>query len=539
MNNREKQIKYYCNILKENEILLLKSSDSFFKNHYSNSPLAVLTGFLGSEGEAIIEKSGKITIFVDTRYHLLVDKQVFKDIEIYKMELQESFFEAFQKTYKKNTVFHIPSDIDLITYLKYDQYFDLRKYDLKKEFSKNQDYNQNAKIFKIDPKIETFTFLEKIEKLKKTYKNISKTVIFNLDEISYLTGLRSHQMEYSSNFASILFLDFENKNYTLFSEKIPKKYLAKELKYLSLEEFSSFISSYENEIYIDIKDVSLRNYLTIKNPKEIKKNVLANFASIRTTNEIEYIKTCYKRLDEAIFAFKNKLKKGLSEFELSKIFEEELYKKGGKKLSFKTILALDENSASIHYSTTDKNKFLKDESLILLDCGGYFENGFATDITRTFYFGKNPKNIYKKIYTNVLKAFLACYLSKETNAKKLDSMARKMLAPFEKEGFYFNHGLGHGIATSVHQNPPRLSMTSKDIIKPFQIHSIEPGLYGKNKDGDEFGVRIENCVYSNIEFEKISLSNFPFEEVLIDYSLLNEKEIETIKNWNKKWKSLK
>ena len=101
-----------------------------------------------------------------------------------------------------------------------------------------------------------------------------------------------------------------------------------------------------------------------------------------------------------------------------------------------------------------------------------------------------------------------------------------------QDGFYFNHGLGHGIGTSVHQNPPVLSMKSKDIIKPYQVHSIEPGLYGKSfSTGEEFGVRIENCVYSDLQFNKISLSKFPFEEVLIDYSLLTNVEKEAIKLW--------
>ena len=128
MSLRKKQIKYYTELLKEGELLLLKSSDVYFKNHYSSSPLAVLTGFLGSEGEAIIDKKGKIKIFVDTRYHLLVDKQVFNDVEVYKMPLGETFFEAIKKSYKKHTVLHVCEDISLNTYLKYDEYFDLRKY---------------------------------------------------------------------------------------------------------------------------------------------------------------------------------------------------------------------------------------------------------------------------------------------------------------------------------------------------------------------------------------------------------------------------
>lgn len=533
MENRKKTIKYYTDILKDDEILLLKSFDSYFKNHYSSSPLANLTGFLGTAGEAIIDKAGKIKIFVDTRYHLLVDKQVFEDVEIYKMELGESFFEAFKKCFKKNTILHVEENISLKTYLKLDSYFDLRKYELNKKYLKNLDFKEHEPIFKIEDSIDKITFLQKVEKLKKANNKISQMLVFNLDEISYLTGLRSFQMQFSSNFRSILFLDLKNNNHVLFCDKLSKKIKIEGLSTMNLDEFENFITSIESEVWFDINDISLKNFVLIKNSKEIKNKQLSTLASIKTLGEIEDLKKSFSLLDNAIWGFKNRLKEGLSEYDLSLIFEEELMKNGAKGLSFKTILALDENSASIHYSTSDKNKILKYESIILLDCGGYWQNGLATDITRTFYFGKNPKEIHKKIYTNVLKAFINCYLTKETNAKKIDQMARKILQPFEKEGFFFNHGLGHGIGTSVHQNPPVLSINSKDTIKPFQVHSIEPGLYGKSKDNVEFGVRIENCVYCDLNFENISLSKFPFEEVLIDYNLLNKNEIEFVQKWNK------
>ena len=532
MSNRKKIIKFCTDLLKENELLLLKSADTFFKCHYSSSPLAVLTGFLGTAGEAVVDKSGKIKIFVDPRYHLLVDKQVYPEIEVYKMNLGETFFDAFKKSYPKNSILHVEENISLKTYLRLDSYFDLRKYSLPEKYLKNLDFNTKENIFKISDSFNKITFLQKVEKIKKAYSKISQMLVFDLDEISYLTGLRSFQMQFSSNFRSILYLDLKNNNHVLFCDKISKKNEINGLSFMYLSEFEGFISSIDSEIALSLENVSLKNYVSIKNPKELRKNHISTLASIRTSAEIDELKKSFKLLDEAILSFKKRLKAGLSEYDLSQIFEEELYKKGAKSLSFKTILALEENSASIHYSTADKNKILKNESVILLDCGGYFENGFATDITRTFYFGKNPKQIYKTIYTNVLKAFIDCYLSNETSAKQLDLIARKNLEKFSKIGFLFNHGLGHGIGTSVHQNPPLLSMKSKDIIKPYQVHSIEPGLYGKTDDGCEFGVRIENCVYSDLNFKKISLSKFPFEEVLIDYNLLNKNEKDFVQNWN-------
>lgn len=500
--------------LKEGEILLLKSYDPFFKTHYVNSPLNLITNFSGTEGEAIVEKSGQVKIFVDTRYHKLVDKQVYSDIEVYKMPLGETFIEAFKKCYKKNTTLYVPFDISLSFYLKLYEYFNIKTYE------SNETIETKADLFLIKEE----GFLEKIKKINS--KN--NLLVFNLDEISYLTNIRSFQAPYSSNFKSILYLDFKNSNHTLFVEKIPS-FKVKGLNFKKLPEFKSFISKIEDEIEINYNDITLADYSAIKNPKKMKTD-LSYLASIKNNAALEDLKDASNKLDLAILNFKKQLKEGLSEFELVEIFEHELLKTGLKAPSFKTILALDENCASIHYSSYDKNKFLKPESLILLDCGGYSANGYATDITRTFYFGSNPHPFYKKIYSAVLKAFILCFLSKEKSAKKLDLIAREFLEPYNNEGFYFNHGLGHGIGTSCHQNPPRLAMGSSDTIEPYQTHSIEPGLYGK-KDDLEFGVRIENCVYFNNNYERFSLSKFPFEEKLIDYDIFSNSEQEFIKKW--------
>lgn len=524
---RNKQIEFYKNLLNEDEVLLLKSSDSFFKNHYISSPLNILTNFSGSEGEAIINKEGKITIFVDTRYHLLVDKQVFCDIEVYKMPLGETFFEAFKKHYKKGTTLFVEENILLNEYLKLNQYFNLKTYKLNDEFLLNSDYDKTKPVFEIKEE----SFEDKIKKLKNSFKD-EKVLVFNLDEISYLTNLRSFQTNFSSNVRSIFYLDFKTLNYVLFiDDKTP---LMQGLEVKKLDEFNKFISSIEDKIYIKSSDISLKNFLAIKNPSELKNDALTLSASIKPISVIEDMKSASNKLDCAIYNFQKQIKEGLSEEDLVEIFEKELLKSGLKAPSFKTILALDENSASIHYSSYDKNKLLKKESLILLDCGGYSSLGFATDITRTLYFGDKPKDIYKKIYTNVLRAFILCFLSLEKEAQKVDELARNFLEAFNKEGFYFNHGLGHGIGTSCHQNPSRLSMNSSDIIKPYQTHSIEPGLYGKSNE-DEFGVRIENCVYFDSNYKRFSLSKYPFEEKLIDYSILNSDEKEFVENWNRKF----
>ena len=138
---KKSQFKYYTNILKEGEYLLLKSKDSYFKSHYKGSLLNDFTNFSGTAGEAVLSKNGKIKIFVDTRYHILVEKQVYKNIEIVKVPLNETFFDAFKKEFPKKAVFYLPYDIDLSEYMKYDSYFDLRTYKPCEEHIKNESLN--------------------------------------------------------------------------------------------------------------------------------------------------------------------------------------------------------------------------------------------------------------------------------------------------------------------------------------------------------------------------------------------------------------
>ena len=227
--NRSNQTKAYSNMLKEGEILLLKSEDSFFKNHYTGSPLNILTGFAGSAGEAVIDKNSKITLYVDPRYHLLVDKQIYKDINVVKMPLGQSFFDVLKKTYKKNTVLYVPSDISLELSIKLSKHFDIKTYMAESE---NKDYNPNSPIYQA--------------RKKGKFKADRKMLIFNPDEISYLTGLSGFQMKLSSNFKAIMYVDSE-----------------KSILFKSEKEFKKFIKNIDDEIYVDFKDITLENYLLI------------------------------------------------------------------------------------------------------------------------------------------------------------------------------------------------------------------------------------------------------------------------------------
>ena len=188
-------------------------------------------------------------------------------------------------------------------------------------------------------------------------------------------------------------------------------------------------------------------------------------------------------------------------------------------MSFKSIVAINKNSALAHYSQNSKNIKLKDGDLVLIDCGAYFEDGLATDITRVFVKGE-PNDLQKKVYTLVLKAFLNAFNSKLKTGYELDKVAHRVLDN-KIEGFSFSHGLGHGIGINVHEAPPALNKSSiaQKSIKNGMCFTIEPGLYNP----EFFGIRLENSCYKK-DGKIYSFAKMGYEGKLIDFDLLSKQE---------------
>ena len=527
--------KKYLKLLKDGGFALLKSADEYFSCHYKGSPLNLLTGFSGTAGEALIDKNGKITLFVDPRYHEQADFETAKrNVETVKLKQGEGFIKSIAKKVKSSPLYISSSSPVLFFEKLKKEGLNVSTYEDFKGFGENKNIDFKKEIFKVNSARD---FLKKTQILKKHIR-ARYMLVTSLEDIAYLTNLRSYQMVQTSVFVSKLFLDF-SKNIpsgVLFcNQKI--KNLPEGIDIKPLCEFYDYIAKIKDEIVIDKNSITIKDYDAVLKPSESKANYIAKMASVKEKAEIRHYKSAFERLDKALYAFKGRIKAGLSEYELKEIFEEELIKNGAKTTSFKTILALADNSSSIHYSNYDKNKILKEGDLILLDCGGYYEDGLATDITRVFLCGSKAGKKQKEIYTAVLKAFLNACHSNAKSGDELDKIARKILKPYEKEGFLFPHALGHGIGIPVHQMPPVITSfgDKKFPLQNNMTHTIEPGLYCSKKPY-KFGVRLENSVWVTKKGKRESFSKFEFEENLIERAMLTKKEQKWLDEWQENWR---
>lgn len=181
-----------------------------------------------------------------------------------------------------------------------------------------------------------------------------------------------------------------------------------------------------------------------------------------------------------------KIKSGMKENEVRDLLEEEMKHQGLSGKAFETIIGSGPNSALPHYTAGER--VLTEGDSIVIDFGGIYED-YCSDMTRTIMLGKATKE-YKEVYEVVKEAQKRAIEAVRPGVKapEVDAAARKYITE-KGYGKYFMHRIGHGIGMEVHEEP-YISDSSKTILQPGMVFSIEPGVYLSEK----FGVRIEDLV---------------------------------------------
>lgn len=208
---------------------------------------------------------------------------------------------------------------------------------------------------------------------------------------------------------------------------------------------------------------------------------------IKTPTEIEGLIAAGRWADVAFEIGFSAVKNGAMEQEIVAEIEYQLKRRGVKQMSFDTMVLAGANAADPHGEPG--NQIIQKNELVLFDLGVVW-NGYCSDATRTIAY-HTPTSLQKEVHQIVLEAQLAAQAAVKpgVTASELDQIARKII---EKAGYgeFFNHRLGHGIGTSVHEFPS--IVTGNDLVlEEGMCFSIEPGIYLPG----QVGVRIEDCVY--------------------------------------------
>lgn len=157
-----------------------------------------------------------------------------------------------------------------------------------------------------------------------------------------------------------------------------------------------------------------------------------------------------------------------------------------------TGVLLGEAAAYPHGSRNPQ--LVREGEVVLLDCGCSI-GGYASDISRTFVFGKPPadvRRVWEIVAEGQQRANAAAKLG--APAGSIDDAVRRF---YESKGFGpgyqlpgLSHRTGHGIGMDGHE-PVNLVHGEATPLAAGMCFSNEPGLYLPGK----FGVRLEDCFH--------------------------------------------
>jgi D-alanyl-D-alanine dipeptidase len=212
--------------------------------------------------------------------------------------------------------------------------------------------------------------------------------------------------------------------------------------------------------------------------------LMSALREVKDEAELDAMRRSSKVTDDVVAEIVPAFKEGVSELDIQ-LAVETLYRKRGTKPEF-ALVCFGENSAMPHHHTGSRK--LEQGDVIILDIGCLID-GYASDITRTFAFGKPDPEAFK-VYDTVLKGHQAAFAAGRPGAtpQDVDRAARKVITD-AGYGEYFVHRTGHGIGLSTHE-PPSIVEGNDVPLKAGMCFTDEPGIYLPGR----FGVRIENVV---------------------------------------------
>lgn len=320
-------------------------------------------------------------------------------------------------------------------------------------------------------------------------------------EASNLSGIFQSNIEYRKHFESDI---------KMFLKEYPHIYLDLEpndqvhcssFGFIMKEKLSSTFST------IKIKDI----YPKIIQLRMVKQNC-----------EIKAIQSAIETTQHGIEALMRNSRSGIYEYQLEAFYDYVIKNEGNKKTAFKTIAASGENATILHYSAN--HGLLQENELILFDLGCK-EQGYCSDITRTFPINGKFTKLQRTIYEIVLNANKVIQKRARAGMTLLQLQticiqeltkgclkANLIQTPEEIKKYYF-HGVSHPIGLDTHD-----PFLRTEPLPRGAVISNEPGLYFPQY---KIGVRIEDDLLL-LKTKAINLSS----KII--------KEIDEIENFMKK-----
>jgi Xaa-Pro aminopeptidase len=186
-------------------------------------------------------------------------------------------------------------------------------------------------------------------------KRVDAFLVLNIKNIRYLTGFTgSSAFAFITRDRSFFFTDFRYKeqaeNEVRYSERGLEKgkriFLIKNL----MKKLGIKVLGFESSVPFDFYDV-LRQLQVTLTPLN---GLVEQLRLVKDSEELQSIKEAIKRAEEAFMATKPRIRPGVTESAVALRLEEELKKRGCRRIPFDIIVASGRHSSMPHAGQTDK-----------------------------------------------------------------------------------------------------------------------------------------------------------------------------------------
>ncbi len=259
---------------------------------------------------------------------------------------------------------------------------------------------------------------------------------------------------------------------------------------------------------------SLEYYFYSKLLKSVKNlsvqnNIIEFIRAKKDDEEIKAIKLSLEfttKVFDEMLDYIRKNKNNISEWEIVKFIRKKMDDYNFDNLAFEPIVAFGKNAASPHYKP-QKNRYIKNNDLVILIDFGYIYENYNSDFTRTIFLKYDAELV--KLYKFLAELYEE--FENENNiktVKEIDLFFREKITRLGY-GENFRHATGHSIGIECHEYPPISSSFDIPLFEGLTF-TIEPGIYIPEKGG----VRLEDVfTYKNGRF--INLTSYSRDIIFI------------------------
>ena len=539
------------------DLYVVRGTDRFLNEYVptAESTRVWLSGFTGSTGDALVAHD-KAWMFVDGRYDLQATREL--DAGSWAVEkialgtaLERAMAERcatrsrcgpvrvgyepdrfslellgrFQEWVSDGAVTLVPSAQSLV------------------ELARGESVESRGTVRAVDEEAVGRSVAQKVEAVAAwlSEHNATALLVQRLDEIAYVTNLRGNELPYQATFRSVALVTKSGVVLAVDGSKVPEsvKSARKPVHFVEEAAFADAVRKLGMGAIVAVDPAgttaAMRTLLEQCNAKVITRtSPFTAMKASKTPAELRAMREAFKKADRVVAAAQKWLidqviaGSRVTETEFAKQVETMFAASGAVGLSFRVISACGENAAVAHHPP-DPERVIRRGEMMLLDTGAYYDEGYATDLTRTFFVGDDsdaPTSDMKKWFTLTLKSAIAgmtARIPRGANGAQLDGICR---SPLWAQGLEYSHGTGHGVGINVHESPPRVASVSLMRLEEGHVFSIEPGVYLAGRGG----VRIENlCTVvadpDDAAFLRVQSMTFsPLDARLIESSMLTDVE---------------